>query len=181
MDSGKTRTAQLKLKLTGFWSKYIVCLQTRFFRQLIKIDSTMIQGEAGRVESRIDMPFLKFRIQGNVLNLNVVFIFVVRLKSCSRSTNIIHNFFFDPPPTHFRLFLGLWWWAVYSTSIALVLARNAYLMKTVFVFLSVDIQISINRQWVKFHVAISFSILFLILNLWTELSKYMILLSIMIP
>lgn len=77
MDSGKTRTAQLKLKLIGFWSKYIVCLQTRFFRTLIKIDSTMIQGEAGKVESRIDMPVLKFRIQGSVHNLNVVFILVV--------------------------------------------------------------------------------------------------------
>lgn len=60
MDKEETGTPQLKLKLTGFWSKYIVCLQTRFFRQLIKIDSTMIRGQAGRVESRIDMPVLKF-------------------------------------------------------------------------------------------------------------------------
>ena len=60
MDSSKNRNPQLKLKLTGFWSKYIVCLQTRFFRQLIKIDSTMMRGQAGRLESRIDMPVLKF-------------------------------------------------------------------------------------------------------------------------
>ena len=60
MDSEETRTPQLKLKLTGFWSEYIVCLQTRFFRQLTKIDSTMIRGQAGRVELRIDMPVLKF-------------------------------------------------------------------------------------------------------------------------
>ena len=48
-------------------------------------------------------------------------------------------------------------------------------MNTVFVFIS-DIQILINPQWVKFHVAIFFSILFFTLPLWKELSKYMILL-----
>ena len=35
-----------------------------------------MRGEAGRVESRIDMVF-KFWIQSDVHNLNVVFIFVV--------------------------------------------------------------------------------------------------------
>ena len=62
----------------------------------------------------------------------------------------------------------------YTTpSIALVFARSAYSMNSVFVFISVDIQILINRQWVKFHIAMFFSILFFTLPLWTELSTYM--------
>ena len=174
MDSEETRTPQLKRRLTGFWSEYIVCLQTRFFRQLIKIDSTMIRGQAGRVELRIDMPVLKFWIQGDVHNFYVVFIFVVWLKSCSRSTNtrFFHWHTSLPfPPLPGSMVVS----SIYYLDCPLLHEEWIFKMNTVFVFIS-DIQIFINPQWVKFHVAIFFSILFFILPLWKELSKYMILL-----
>ena len=55
-----------------------------------------MRGEAGIVESRIDM-VLKFWVQGDVHNLNVLFIFVVWLKSGSQSTN---THLFHGPTSH---------------------------------------------------------------------------------
>ena len=67
-----------------------------------------MRGEAGRVESRIDM-VLKFWVQGDVRihNLNVLFISL--LYDLSPVLDLpIHISSMDPPPTHFRLFLVVW-------------------------------------------------------------------------